>query len=105
MWLPGLPANLQKCLGSDATLWRGGRNDINLGIYLPIWDEKEKEGGNERRGELGREEKGREREGEGGRRRKKKRRRRGQDRKEESCGWLWLFLSLSPESIHNIFSF
>lgn len=94
-----------KCLGSEATLLRRGRNDINLGIYLLTWDEKEKEGGNERRGELGREEEGGEREGEGGRRRKRKRRRRAQDRREDSCGWLWLFLSLSPGSIHNIFSF
>lgn len=66
---------------------------------------KKKKEGNERRGELGREEEGGEREGERGRRRKKKRRRRGQDRREESCGWLWLFLSLSPGKIHNIFSF
>lgn len=87
MWLLRLPANLQKCLGSDATLLRRGRNDINLGVYLLIWDEKEKEEGKTRK-------RGRRRR-EGRRGRKKEEKEEEEERTGQEGRVMWMAMAFS----------
>lgn len=81
-----------KCLGSEATLLRRGRNDINLGIYLLIWDEKEKEGGKREEGRT-RKRGRRRREGRRGRKKEEK------EEEEESTGQegrlMWMAMAFS----------